>query len=92
MTMVFSEFGRRVESNDSGTDHGAGGLMMVSGSGVRGGLRGEHPGLTTLDRGDLGSRPTSAPSTSSIVSEWLGGDPRAVIPGGPFSLGGPLVG
>ena len=29
---------------------------------------------------------------SSIVSEWLGGDPRAVIPGGPFSLGGPLLG
>ena len=32
LTMVFSEFGRRVESNESGTDHGAGGLMMAMGS------------------------------------------------------------
>ena len=38
-TMVFSEFGRRIQANDSlGTDHGAGGLMMVSGSSIRGGL------------------------------------------------------
>ena len=53
LTIVFSEFGRRVASNESGTDHGAGGLMMAIGSAVRGGLRGEFPGLTTLDRGDL---------------------------------------
>ena len=62
------------------------------GSGVRGGLRGEHPGLTTLDRGDLRVTTDFRSVYSSIVSEWLGGDPRAVIPGGPFSLGGPLVG
>jgi uncharacterized protein (DUF1501 family) len=92
MTVVFSEFGRRVESNNSGTDHGAGGLMLAMGSGVRGGLRGEHPGLTTLDRGDLRVTTDFRSVYSSIVSEWLGGDPRAVIPGGPFSLGGPLAG
>ncbi len=45
MTVVFSEFGRRVESNNTGTDHGAGGLMMAMGSAVRGGMRGEFPGL-----------------------------------------------
>ena len=38
LTVVFSEFGRRVESNESGTDHGAGGLMMAMGSSVRGGM------------------------------------------------------
>ena len=44
LTLVFSEFGRRVGSNDSGgTDHGAGGMMLVSGSAVRGGLAGEFP-------------------------------------------------
>ncbi len=92
MTVVFSEFGRRVESNNSGTDHGAGGLMLAMGSAVRGGLRGEHPGLTTLDRGDLRVTTDFRSVYSSVVSEWLGGDPRAVIPGGPFALGGPLVG
>ena len=37
ITLVWSEFGRRVEDNDSGgggTDHGAGGLAMVIGTGV----------------------------------------------------------
>ena len=51
--MVFSEFGRRIESNDSGTDHGAGGLMMVRGSSVGGGMRGELPSLSSPDDGDL---------------------------------------
>ena len=39
ITLVWSEFGRRVEDNDSGgggTDHGAGGLAMVIGNGVNG--------------------------------------------------------
>ncbi|MGD9572970.1 MAG: DUF1501 domain-containing protein [Thermoleophilia bacterium] len=92
MTVVFSEFGRRVESNESGTDHGAGGLMMAMGSSVRGGMRGEFPGLTQLDRGDLRVTTDFRAVYSSIVSEWLGGDPAAVIPGGPFPLGGALVG
>ena len=44
MTVVFSEFGRRVASNNTGTDHGAGGLMMAMGSSVVGGMRGRLPG------------------------------------------------
>jgi uncharacterized protein (DUF1501 family) len=92
LTIVFSEFGRRVASNESGTDHGAGGLMMAVGSSVRGGMRGEFPGLTTLDRGDLRVTTDFRAVYSSVVSEWLGGDPAAVIPGGSFSLGGPLIG
>lgn len=88
MTVVFSESGRRVESNESGTDHGAGGLMMAMGSSVRGGLRGEFPGLATLDRGDLRVTTDFRSVYSSLVGEWLGGDPAAVIPGGPFPLGG----
>ena len=65
MTMVFSEFGRRVRVNDSGgTDHGAGGPMMSRGSAVKGGLAGEHPGVDVRPRtATSSSRPTSAPST-----------------------------
>jgi uncharacterized protein (DUF1501 family) len=52
--MAFSEFGRRLGENGSkGTDHGVAGPMLVMGAGVRGGLYGEHPSLTELDRGDL---------------------------------------
>jgi uncharacterized protein (DUF1501 family) len=86
VTMVFSEFGRRIASNDSaGTDHGAGGLVLVSGSSVRGGLAGEHPGVT-VDDGEGNLVPSTDFRTvyQSLIGEWLGGDPAAVLPGGPF--------
>src|SRR3712207_7419520 len=51
---VFSEFGRRVRENgtgdEAGTDHGAGGLMMAMGSGVRGGFAADWPGCETAER------------------------------------------
>ncbi len=86
VTMVFSEFGRRVASNDSaGTDHGAGGLVFVSGSSVRGGLAGEHPGVTNLDDdGDLQPITDFRTVYQALIGEWLGGDPATVLPGGPF--------
>ena len=36
--LVFSEFGRRVHDNGSGTDHGSGGVSFVIGDAVKGGL------------------------------------------------------
>jgi uncharacterized protein (DUF1501 family) len=39
--LVFTEFGRRVHDNGSGTDHGAGGCTFVIGDTVKGGLYGE---------------------------------------------------
>lgn len=85
VTMVFSEFGRRIASNDSlGTDHGAGGMMLVSGSAVRGGLAGEHPGVRVDDDGDLVVKTDFRSVYQSLIAEWLGGDPAAILPGGPF--------
>ena len=81
--LVFSEFGRRVAENGSaGTDHGAGGLMMLAGTGVNGGLGGQFPGLSTLDQtGDL-LVPTDFRSVyAETISGWLGGDPTQIVPG-----------
>lgn len=93
LTCVFSEFGRRVESNGPGTDHGAGGLMMLMGPRVRGGFRGEFPGLTSLDRGDLRVTTDFRSVYGSLIADWLGGDPGAVIPAGSFgtTLGTPIL-
>ena len=87
LTLVFSEFGRRVGSNDSGgTDHGAGGMMLVSGSAVKGGLAGEFPTLPTTDvtSSDLTVKTDFRSVYQSLISEWLGGDPAAILPGGPY--------
>jgi uncharacterized protein (DUF1501 family) len=86
--LMFSEFGRRVAENGShGTDHGAGGLMMLAGSGVKGGYAAPFPGLQTLDSsGDL-LVPTDFRSVyQETIAQWLGGDPAAVLPspGGGF--------
>ena len=70
-------------------DHGAGGLMMAMGSGVRGGLASEWPGCQPKDlvpdnaaNGNL-RVPTDYRSVyRSVVEEWLGGDPDLVVGGG----------
>jgi uncharacterized protein (DUF1501 family) len=84
-TLVFSEFGRRVEENGSaGTDHGAGGLMLAMGSGVRGGLAAEWPGCEANEQKDGNIKvPTDFRSVyRSVIEEWFEDDPQAVL-GGP---------
>jgi uncharacterized protein (DUF1501 family) len=50
VTLVWSEFGRRAEDNDSaGTDHGAGGLLFVVGTRATGGVLSQGWGLGSLD-------------------------------------------
>ena len=53
-TMIFSEFGRRLEDNASGgTDHGKGGPVFVFGGNVRPGFHGATPNLEDADDGDV---------------------------------------
>jgi uncharacterized protein (DUF1501 family) len=48
--MIYSEFGRRVDSNASlGTDHGTAAPVLVIGNSVKDGLYGEQPSLSALD-------------------------------------------
>ncbi|MFN6086086.1 MAG: DUF1501 domain-containing protein, partial [Fluviicola sp.] len=51
--VIFSEFGRRVAENGSGTDHGTAGPMFVIGGKNKGTLLGNNPNLANLDKGDL---------------------------------------
>jgi uncharacterized protein (DUF1501 family) len=87
-TLVFSEFGRRVGENASGgTDHGAGGLMLAAGSGVKGGWASAFPGTRPQDLDRVGNLkvPTDFRSVyQAVLTEWLGGDLTGVLPGGPF--------
>jgi uncharacterized protein (DUF1501 family) len=54
VTVVYSEFGRRVGENASaGTDHGSAGPVFVLGEGLHGGLHGAQPSLDDLDDGNL---------------------------------------
>jgi len=43
--VVWSEFSRRIDQNESGTDHGSQGPMFVIGGGVTGGIYGNHPDI-----------------------------------------------
>ena len=58
--------------------------MMVMGSGIRGGLAGEHPGVVATNDGNLKAKTDFRTVYQALISEWLGGDPGAVIPGGPM--------
>jgi uncharacterized protein (DUF1501 family) len=91
VTVVFTEFGRRVGENgtagtgDVGTDHGAGGPCFVMGSAVRGGLAGNHPSVSSLSNGNLGVTTDFRTVWQALVNEWLGGDSAQVLPGAPFA-------
>ena len=83
LTLVWSEFGRRAEENGSqGTDHGAAGTAFLIGSRASGRLVGEFPGLANGLDDDGNLKPTSdfRGVYSSLLEQWLGADPVAVIP------------
>tara|TARA_B100000809_G_scaffold178033_1_gene175615 strand:- start:1007 stop:1867 length:861 start_codon:yes stop_codon:yes gene_type:complete len=83
--MVFSEFGRRVRDNGTGTDHGAAGVAFVLGERVKGGMYGTYPSLNPehLTQGDLAPNYDFRGFYSSLVDKWLGLDPVPIV-GGQF--------
>jgi uncharacterized protein (DUF1501 family) len=78
--MCFSEFGRRVNQNNSGgTDHGAAGPMFVVGGKVKGGVYGDYPSLSNLDDGDLRYTTDFRRVYATLLDKWLNCDSRAVL-------------
>ncbi|HSG73053.1 MAG TPA: DUF1501 domain-containing protein [Planctomycetaceae bacterium] len=82
LVLVFSEFGRRVEENDSqGTDHGTAGPMFLAGPAVKAGLHGQTPDLTNLEDGDLKMTTDFRSVYATILSQWLSIDPAKCLSG-----------
>jgi uncharacterized protein (DUF1501 family) len=83
LTFVWSEFGRRVESNESrGTDHGAGGVAWVQGTRARPGILTDYPDLSRLDeQGNLAVTVDFRRVYASLLEGWLGTPADAVLPG-----------
>ena len=81
--LLFSEFGRRVHDNGSGTDHGAGGVSFVLGEKVKGGHYGEMPSMKAehLVQGDLNPNMDFRSIYSTILDKWLGLNPAPIVNG-----------
>ena len=83
--LMFTEFGRRVHDNGSGTDHGSGGIAFVIGDAVKGGLYGEYPSLAAdkLLEGDLHFNNDFRGLYTTLLERWLGLDAKPIV-GGSF--------
>ncbi len=84
LTLLWSEFGRRAEQNDSnGTDHGAAGVAFMLGERLRHRMVGEFPGLghAGLDRyGNLKETVDFRAVYASLVEEWFHVDAERILP------------
>lgn len=87
--MTVSEFGRTVASNSSGgTDHGTANTSFVIGPNVRGGLYGQMPSLTSLDRnGRMVSTVDFRALYGTVLDGWMGGGGSTIVNGNFENLG-----
>jgi len=83
LMLVFTEFGRRVKDNGSGTDHGSGGAAFVIGDAVAGGMHGLYPSLKEPDLldGDLHFQVDFRSVYATIAEQWLGLDAQPIVGG-----------
>lgn len=82
--MFFSEFGRRVKDNGSGTDHGAAGVAFVVGEHVKGGIYGQYPSLEPSqleEGGNLKFNLDFRSVYSTILEEWFGLEANPIVNG-----------
>jgi len=80
---LFSEFGRRVHDNGSGTDHGAAGVMFAIGASVKGGFYGEMPSAKpeALEQGDLVPNYDFRGGYATLLEDWFGLDANPIVNG-----------
>ena len=82
--LVFTEFGRRMRDNGSGTDHGSGGGAFMFGNSVKGGLYSEYPSLNPKDwehSEDLKHTIDFRGIYGTVLEQWLGVEARPIVKG-----------
>ena len=84
--LVFTEFGRRIRDNGSGTDHGSGGGAYILGDRVQGGLYAEYPSVKPkdwLNGEDLKHTIDFRGIYGTMLEQWMGVEASPIV-GGDF--------
>jgi uncharacterized protein (DUF1501 family) len=84
LLFMFSEFGRRIADNGSGTDHGAAGIAFALGEKVKGGIYGTYPSLDPSQQEEGGNLKFNLDFRcvySTILEDWLGLNPAPIVGG-----------
>jgi uncharacterized protein (DUF1501 family) len=83
MMFIFSEFGRRVKENGSGTDHGAAGVSFAIGPQVAGGMYSSYPETRAeaLKDGDLVPNLDFRGLYTTVLEDWMGVDATPIVNG-----------
>jgi len=76
--VVFSEFGRRVKENGSGTDHGTAAPLFIIGGNNKGQILGKNPDLINLDKGDLRYEIDFRSVYATLLQQKFNFDPRLI--------------
>jgi uncharacterized protein (DUF1501 family) len=82
--LVFTEFGRRMRDNGSGTDHGTGGGAFIFGNRVEGDLYAEYPSLAPADwehGEDLKHTIDFRGIYGTVLEQWLGVEAEPIVKG-----------
>ena len=82
--LVFTEFGRRVKDNGSGTDHGSGGGAFIIGDHVKGGLYSTYPRLDSkywAKGEDLEHTIDFRGVYGTILEQWMGIEANPIVGG-----------
>jgi uncharacterized protein (DUF1501 family) len=82
--LVFTEFGRRIKDNGTGTDHGSGGGSFIIGEKVNGGLYSEYPPISPdkwLNGEDMQHTFDFRGVYGTMLEQWMGLDPDPIVGG-----------
>ncbi|MCH7734809.1 MAG: DUF1501 domain-containing protein [Chloroflexi bacterium] len=84
LILVFTEFGRRMKDNGSGTDHGSGGGAFLIGDRVTGGLYSEYPSIDPADwlnDEDMKHTIDFRSIYATILEQWIGIESTDIVRG-----------